>query len=478
MASYASIKVRPKTEQKPSVRTLAHNQRIAKNIDLLPMEHRLENYHMNKLSNLTKTFNDWKLENEERYQKINNRKLRSDGHRLESLVIVLSSEQVATQNPDDIWEKAKEFKVWFEEKYKTKVRTMDWHRDEGHIDENGIVMRNDHIHLEYDNVNEDGKMVRKLFSKGDLIKFQDKIAEIYEPLGFIRGENTAKKLATDTPKRGTPQKQWKKKKIKSALAKNKDVNSLNKELRAELAKALEQSELDNTEKRKQYAKLEATIKVLRDSVKRKELTIEELKNSEAKALKRIKNFPTIREHEEMMLENYNLLEKIEKKDEEIKKLNKNIDFKWKRIKEVKLENIALKSENSTLKAELATLPSQGAESELKTLKIDFEHEIEQKNEHIKKLEDGYKKISKSIGTNVDKIEVKDIDLIVKTVSVMATIIENASKYLSLAEDKLISLFRGEKPPKSHEVEKETKIADIVLPEPSSKNILSSLKFKR
>jgi hypothetical protein len=110
MAQYASIKRRPKTETKPGPGTLAHNQRLANNIDLLPEENRLPNYHLNKLSNFTKVFNNWKALNEERYQDINNRKLRSDAHRLESLAIILSEEQVGKCNPNDIWENAQKFK--------------------------------------------------------------------------------------------------------------------------------------------------------------------------------------------------------------------------------------------------------------------------------------------------------------------------------------------------------------------------------
>jgi hypothetical protein len=230
MSKFASIKIRPKTEAKPSPGTLEHNQRLANNIDLLPKEHRLTNYHLNKLSNVTKVFNTWKEENEERYQDITGRKLRSDAHRLESLAIILSEEQVSKCDPKDIWEKALEFKKSFEEKYKTTVRTMDWHRDEGYIDDEGNVVRNEHIHIEYDNVNKDGKMVRRLFSKGDLVGFQDKIAEIYKPLGFVRGKDTAKKNRSDKPKLGIPQKKWRKKKKAETLAKIKDIQEANKTL--------------------------------------------------------------------------------------------------------------------------------------------------------------------------------------------------------------------------------------------------------
>lgn len=469
MASYASIVRRPKTEKKPSIGTLLHNQRITLPKNLLPERYRLPNYHFSKISNATKTFREWELENDTRYAKINGRKLRSDAHRLESLVIVLSGEQVATQNPDDIWKKAKEFKVWFEKKYRTNVRTMDWHRDEGHVDvENFKAIFNDHIHLEFDNVNEDGKMVRKLFSKGDLIAFQDKIAEIYQPLGFIRGEKAA------FPKRGIPQKEFSKiQKTKSLVRKNtkesykaivaereaREARAKVSEVKAEIAKLKDQLK-ERKAKRPQYAELEQMNRDLQQRVRDRDLTIRQMSEE-------------LKKFEDAMSETYDIdFENMTLKSE-IKKVKVN-------LQDAKVENQALKSENSTLKAELSTLPSQNTTSELKSLKSDFEHKLEQKNEHIKKLEDGYKKICKSIGIDVDKIEIKDIDLIVKTVDAMTTIINNVSKYIGIAEDKLIRLFSGGKLPKSHEVEaeREAKREDIVLPKSKSHGIFGGIKFKR
>ena len=270
MSNFASIIRRPKSESKPSIGTLLHNQRIVIPKNLLPAEYRLQNYHHITITNATKTFKQWEKENEERYKKLNKRKLRSDAHRLESLVIVLSGDQVATQDPNEIWAKAQIFKKWFENKYKTQVRTMDWHRDEGHIDEGHIqksnALINDHIHLEFDNVNLEGKMVRKLFSKGDLIAFQDKIAEIYEPMGFVRGQ---KKSLGATPKRGIPQKKFRQIKInEAAKAKIKNVNEENQKLRAEMQA--------QGAKRADYAALEEEVRLLRKRSKENNLTIDEL----------------------------------------------------------------------------------------------------------------------------------------------------------------------------------------------------------
>ena len=267
MAKYASIKVRPKNENSPNIGTVLHNQRYVKPDDLLPEEYRLPNYHLTPVTNVTKTVNDWVVENEKRYQSTHNRKLRSDARRLESLVIVLSGEQVEKCSPTEIWQNAIVFKEWFEERYKTKVRTVDWHRDEGRIEDDKVI-RNDHIHLEFDNVNADGKMVRRLFSKGDLINFQDKIAEIYKPLGFIRGEDTVKKHRHDTPKRGLGQKKWKNKKKSEALATKADLTKEVKALKARLqVRGAEQPE---------HAKIDELSRQLKEEQKAKKLTKEAL----------------------------------------------------------------------------------------------------------------------------------------------------------------------------------------------------------
>jgi len=267
MSNYICIKRRTTDAAVPSINTLKHNQRLQVKIDyLLPKFQRKRNYHFVKIENAEDAFSRLKKANETRYQNINKRKLRSDANRLESLLIILSEEQVNRCNPDDIWRKAIEFKSFFEEKYQTTVNFLDWHRDEGH---DGHI--NNHVHLEYDNVSRAGKMVRRTFTKWDLVKMQDTIAEIFSELGFKRGENTVKETRFSTPKRGYGQEKFrniKKResklelKIKQAQNKSKNIISslleeqtllqhklsekekLNEELKADLETAnKERSEL-------------------------------------------------------------------------------------------------------------------------------------------------------------------------------------------------------------------------------------------
>jgi len=537
MAQYASIKRRPKAEAKPSPGTLAHNQRLANNIDLLPKEHRLPNYHLNKLSNVTKVFNNWKTINEERYQDINGRKLRSDAHRLESLAIILSQEQVNKCNPNDIWENAQKFKEWFETRYKTTVRTMDWHRDEGHIDEEGNVIRNEHIHLEFDNVNFDGKMVRKLFSKGDLVGFQDKIAEIYKPLGFVRGEDTAKKSRGDKPKLGIPQREWKKTKTieakakKEPLAKLKDVQAINLQLRAELAAI--------KAKREDYAALEEEIKLLKKQAKAKALSEAALTKKNIELSEQIKEKDTyIEEAENLILQQVDTIDdlrtkvkEIEQKEPEkievekivykedntrINELETKISKQEQTISNKESEISTLTKQNEALNKKIATLPHSDTLEELKTLKNDFEKlnseyweldALAYNENHVIQEADAYgmfhdrvpsykelygqslQKIAifeSKIGKQEEKISALDdgyskieenifgkdenrsVDEIVKGVSDVVNVLSNISKYFKLGMEKMMSMFI-DRVPKKEEVEKDDS--------PKIKSLLSSDKEK-
>lgn len=274
MSKICAVKVRkPKIAKAPSPSTITHNARLANNIEyLLPENLRQPNYHLNKVSNAKEAFNIWKEENEKRYQDIRGRKLRVDALRMESLMLIFGYEQTKLCNPDEIWQKATEiWKPWFEDRYRTKIRTMDWHRDEAHSEDGSLITQNNHIHVEYDNVNNDGEMVRRLFTKNDLIMMQDKIVEIYRPLGFIRGEKTSKKTRTEKPKRGISQEAYRAKKQKERADKKlkEEMILLSKQLQEASAKKVH------------YAQIEQLNRELQQLI-----TDEKIKSDEA--LKRIK----------------------------------------------------------------------------------------------------------------------------------------------------------------------------------------------
>lgn len=303
MAKYASFKRRGKKDTAPNAKTRRHNLRTGRDEKhFLPKNMRLPNYHLHPIPGgaVNEVVARQIKENEDRYQEKNNRRLRSDAVRIESALLILSEEQVANCNPDEIWQKCVEFKEWFEEEFNTKIRDMNWHRDEGKVDEKGeLISRNNHIHIEYDNVDKEGQMVRRKFSKGALYKLQDKTAEIFKPLGFIRGEDS-RKDPNYVVKRGLSIKEYRlkmkkeedakklqntksQKKFNTAIiANSKDIKEKNKELLEEKKRIYAELKELSAE-REDYSqidganrKMQQTIKELEQRAKDKELTHIEL----------------------------------------------------------------------------------------------------------------------------------------------------------------------------------------------------------
>jgi len=405
MSQYASMKKRTKDAKAPCPSTLIHNARLDKNIEyLLPKHLRLKNYHMTPISNATKTFNSWKRENEDRYKKIKNRKLRSDAHRLESLLIILSEEQVDKCKPDDIWERAHVFKEWFEIKYETKVKTMDWHRDEGHSDEDEnddhkLETRNNHIHLEFDNVNNQGKMVRRLFSKGDLKIFQDKIAEIYAPLGFIRGEDTAKSHRNDVPKRGLGQEAFRsKKKVESREKKiKKEMELLREELQKWEAKDSHYTQLAKTQEELQEKLLEQEINYSQ--------AIQEIKDESQKIIDKLK-FEAVEKNREIddLQDKSNIIE------ESFDGLMKTKNIKIKELQgEIAIHEIVDKQRVAKIKTQHIEIDNHKKAIKDKTSQVEADLKILQENkEKIKELESASHKFEIQ---HKEKIESKDNEIL-------------------------------------------------------------------
>ncbi len=356
MAKYAAIVTRKPKEAKPSPGTVVHNQRYGNFNDLLAEKFRKPNMHLTRISNATKTFNAWAKENEKRYKEKKKRKIRSDAHLLESLAIVLSVEQVDKNAPEDIWKKAIEFQKWFEKEFDTTVRTMDWHRDEGHV-KNGKAIINEHIHLEFDNVDSNGDMVRRRFSKGVKSMLQDKIAEIYKPLGFIRGE----KNEPGKGRRGLGQKDYKKKKKREQLD---YIEEQNRKMRAMLK--------SEKAKREAYAKVEKIIKALKLKNKEGELSNKEIQQSIADLWSWIQNY----------------YKHGQEQGKEIKELKKAVKEKEADINELKAEKAILDTASTQKDAQIGDLKALLSEKKQKPSLIavseDFDLTPEQAGEALVK----------------------------------------------------------------------------------------------
>jgi len=153
----------------------------------------------------------------------------------------------------------------------TKVFQVAIHRDEGHI-EDGKPVKNYHAHIEFMGLDEQGNSVRRKLTKKFLSELQTKTAEL---LKMERGTNYAKEKKHRPKRLDTYEykehKKREEKARKNELAKLKDLKAEMARLRAELK---EQGAI-----REDYARLEALNRELREKIKAKELTIDELREA-------------------------------------------------------------------------------------------------------------------------------------------------------------------------------------------------------
>jgi hypothetical protein len=146
----------------------------------------------------------------ERYKEITGRKARKDFNVLFEHVVILSEFQYAKLEKQYGEAEAKKLAMKHLFKYAQKIKkefgfepmAIDFHLDEGHF-ENNVFVRNVHAHISffnYDFVNCVSNL-RKLLNKGKdsngktnqlnphFVKMQDLAAEVFQPLGFSRGES-------------------------------------------------------------------------------------------------------------------------------------------------------------------------------------------------------------------------------------------------------------------------------------------------
>lgn len=151
----------------------------------------------------------------------------------------------------------------------TRILQVAIHRDEGHIDENGKAVKNYHAHIEMMGLDSGGGSVRKKLTKGYLSGLQDFTAAA---LGMDRGHNYAREQRKRPKRLDTYEYKEAKKREEEAQGRERarlnDLKAENSRLRAEL-KAFHAQ-------REQYAMLEGVVRSLREEIRAKELTIEDM----------------------------------------------------------------------------------------------------------------------------------------------------------------------------------------------------------
>ena len=376
MANVVAIKIRPRKDRTPSGANLAHNSGMTKASYWLGDGSDITQSHKyDSSTELNDDYNSWVYEANNRYEKNPNTKtkLRSQAVRIEEGMIIIGTDVQASK--ENIINITHDFIKEFEKHNNTKVRHWAYHDHEGHQD-NDKIQINRHIHFLFDNVSNDGVIIRSKWKKDYLSELQDiayKVSLKYTQVE--RARNTVGKGI-----RGKHHREFRKEQeLKEITMKNELATQI--DLKVEVAKL--RAELQaNGATRADYAKLEATVKELKELIKAKDLTIDELN----KALQDTKSIQDKLDHTKEALKastlaNETLAVKNEKQSKSMDNINKiyhdgckelgieqKLTFKgffaWVKEKftEFKEEISRLRQEIQMLKAENNKLKSEALKS--------------------------------------------------------------------------------------------------------------------
>ncbi len=335
---------------------LAHNDRSEDHEPdyLLPPEHRLENEVDRSAIEAEEFINELYGDASEKYQQTFGQKLQSKSFLWEAVINL---------NKHHTMEDVKKAVKKIEEETGFTAVQIAIHRDEGHINERGVVQYNFHAHVTFFTL--DRKTGEQLYRKkltkrqekegrlkpmnrNRLSKLQDIVAE---SLNMERGQKGSK--AQRMGHKQYKQTKQNEEKIKQeAQAKIKDIQEESKRLREKL-KAEQATRAD-------YAELEALVKDLKEQARAKDLTIDEMQE-------RIEAFEASKATQDTALEektaqiadleaqNEVLEAKVEELEEDKVGMGDLVTRFHEKSKELETENKELKEEVSKLKAIIETL---------------------------------------------------------------------------------------------------------------------------
>jgi hypothetical protein len=281
--------------QKSAAHSSEHNTRKDKPGYLLPKEHQLQNEFWQHDLSEREIFDD-ELSQAKRK---GGPKPKFENSRWEAVLNLNKEHSI-----DDVQRVAKHI----EEKFNITCSAIALHRDEGHINERGVVQYNLHAHINFITYKNSKQNWRKEHIKPkNLSELQTEVAEL---LSMERGKEGSKAQRLG-------HRQFKEQ--VQTLAKQKDLKEQISELRAELQA--------NKATRADYAKLEALNKELKAQIKAKDLTKESL---EAK----------LEQYKYMLQETNKLNNELEAKISDFKGLG-SLEYKQKLFEE-KLDEIDTK----------------------------------------------------------------------------------------------------------------------------------------
>ena len=168
-----SVNIRPSAKVKPpTAANLAHNagMKVASYwLDKNP--HLLQSQSFTNYQDINEVWNRWVADAEQRYYKTHKRKMRSDAIRIEEGLIVIGKDVADRDNVQKLNQLINAFVKRFEEDNNSEVLHWSIHNHEGKNEQD----KNIHIHFLFSNVNNNGEMVRRKWSKNYMSKLQDDI---------------------------------------------------------------------------------------------------------------------------------------------------------------------------------------------------------------------------------------------------------------------------------------------------------------
>jgi len=284
-----------------------HNSRKDEPSYLLPKEHRLENEIWKHSKSEKEIFTESAA-----LQKTG-RKPKFENSRWEAIINFNKNHSLGD---------LKKVAEHIEKKFNITCTSIAMHKDEGHLNERGVPIYNLHAHVNFI-THKDGKQNwrKEFIQPKHLRELQTEVAEL---LGMERGID--KRISGTERVEHVPFRAQKKKEEKQ-LSKQKD-------LKAEIAELRTQLQAQGA-KREDYAKLEAFSKELKEQVKAKDLTIDELKRSVNTWRNKSTNWEEAKTYKELY--------------EEIKEEKIELEAKISNFKPLDVE-IPQKSDKSDLKA--------------------------------------------------------------------------------------------------------------------------------
>jgi hypothetical protein len=234
---------------------------------------------------------------------------------------------------------------YLELKFDTKVIQYSMHRDEGHIQEDGTKVKNYHAHIEFIGLDSKGNSIRRKLDRSTLRNLQTSVAKL---LKMERGHEYAKEKLPRPRRLDTYEfKSHKKQEAKAVLATQKDLKNEIAKLREELK--------EQGATRADYAEIEQLNKDLKEQVRTKELTVQQLLQvvenqkssfSELKEQVRTKDL-TIQELQKII---ENQIAKIQELSVALENTLKSTEIAIESNNEQKEYICSLESENEELKA--------------------------------------------------------------------------------------------------------------------------------